>query len=450
MAASSVSTQAGSRRFNSKSPQRCATAGISWSNYDWWNYGGLTRDVTLIETPRTFIRDYSLALDPTRPERITGFVQLDGPELAQRIRVSVGDAGEARATTDSQGRATFELPAPSALWSPQQPRLLAVRAESETDSLEERIGFRTIRTRDQDILLNGRPLFLRGISLHEEAPGREGRATTPEDARALLGWAKELGANFVRLAHYPHNEHIVRAADEIGLLVWSEIPVYWTIDWANAATLGEARRTLAAMIERDRNRASVIFWSIGNETPPTEARLGFMRDLALLARRLDPTRLITAALELRFLSNESVTVDDPLGEFLDVLGCNEYLGWYYGSLDAIERTSWSTPYRKPLIISEFGADAKFGLRGSDRARFTEEHQAAFYEQQISMLRRIPFLRGVSPWILKDFRSPKRPLSGIQDYWNRKGLISEKGERKEAFGVLQRYYREIESTGRHDR
>ena len=240
--------------------------------------------------------------------------------------------------------------------------------------MQDRIGFRTIAVRGADLLLNGRPIFLRGIALHEEALVRGGRATTRADAEALLGLARELGCNFVRLAHYPHNDEMTRAADRLGLLVWSEIPVYWTIAWTNAATLANARQQLAEMIARDQNRASVILWSVANETPITDARTRFLRRLVDDAHAADPTRLVTAALEHHYAKNgdgdggagaATVIVDDPLGAALDVLGLNEYVGWYDGLPEKCDRLTWRTAYQKPLVVSELGADAKAGLHGDD-------------------------------------------------------------------------------------
>jgi beta-glucuronidase len=197
------------------------------------------------------------------------------------------------------------------------------------------------------------------------------------------------------------------------------------------------------MIVRDRNRASVVIWSIANETPGHDARHAFLRRLADEARRLDTTRLLSAALLVRWEGDRQIVLDDPLAERLDVIGCNEYIGWY--GPDPPEKAdvvTWTNPHGKPLIVSEFGADARYGLHGDAGTRWTEEYQERLYVHQIGMLKRIPFLRGVSPWILMDFRSPRRPLPGIQDLWNRKGLLSEKGERKKAFYVLQKYYREL--------
>jgi beta-glucuronidase len=251
-----------------------------------------------------------------------------------------------------------------------------------------------------------------------------------------------LGCNFVRLAHYPHNEHMLRVADEMGIMVWSEIPVYWTIEWDNAETFANARNQLGESITRDKNRAAVILWSVANETPAEEARNKFLKGLVDYARTLDPTRLLTAANERHYADATTQVVDDPLGEYLDVLGCNEYVGWYDGPPEKADRLVWKVAQNKPLVISEFGGDAVFGLHGDKGRRWTEEYQKDLYEHQLAMLRRIPALRGISPWILADFRSPRRPLPHVQDFYNRKGLISNRGERKQAFYVLQNFYREL--------
>ncbi len=424
-------------------------------NTDWWNYGGLTREVRLIETPPTFVRNARVQLDPRDAGRVTAVVALDGARGPQHITVEIPEAhARAAATTDAAGRAVLSFPAHLALWSPESPRLYDVVIRAGGDRVQDRVGFRTIAVRGADLMLNGRPIFLRGVALHEEALVRGGRATTRAEAETLLGLARELGCNFVRLAHYPHNDEMTRAADRLGLLVWSEIPVYWTIAWTDAGTLANARQQLAEMIARDQNRASVILWSVANETPITEARTRFLRRLVDDAHAADPTRLVTAALEHHYASGGSgggeegdgdgaaatVIVDDPLGAALDVIGVNEYVGWYDGLPDKCDRLTWRSAYAKPLVVSELGADAKAGLHGDDLTRFTEEYQASFYRHQLAMLQSIPTLRGMSPWILVDFRSPRRPLPGVQDGWNRKGLVANDGTKKQAFWIVRDAYR----------
>jgi beta-glucuronidase len=410
---------------------------------DWWNYGGLTREAKLVETPATFVHDYLVQLQKGSRHRVNGWVKLAGDKLNQRITVQIPEAGISKTfATDANGLAAIDFNADLKLWSPEDPKLYDVTIEAETDQVREQIGFRSIETRGTEILLNGRPVFLRGVCIHEEAPFRGGRAYSREDALTLLGWAKELGANFVRLAHYPHNEFMIREADRLGIMVWSEIPVYWTILWENPATLENARNQLSEMIARDKNRAAVVIWAVANETPLSDARLSFLRNLVSHARSLDSTRLLSAAMERHYIDATTQMIDDPLGEYLDVLGCNEYVGWYDGLPDKAERLEWKTKYDKPLIMSEFGGDALYGHRGDTLTRWTEEYQESLYQHQLNMLKKIPFLRGTAPWILTDFRSPRRPLPKIQDYWNRKGLISNRGEKKKAFYVMQRWYREM--------
>jgi beta-glucuronidase len=418
-------------------------------NTDWWNYGGITRPVTLVEVPETFVQDYFVQMEKGSTRQIKGWLQLNGPQLQQTVRIRIAEAGLSKTfRTDSKGRAEFSFSADLTLWSPENPKLYTVEITSETDQVVDRIGFRSIEARGTEILLNGKPVFLRGISLHEEAPLRPGRAWSDDDARTLLSWTKELGCNFVRLAHYPHNESMLRMADQMGLLVWGEVPVYWTIQWENPQTLHNAENQLNEMIARDHNRAALIIYSVANETPISDARNRFLRQLIQDARSADPTRLVSAALQANQLVDRNrmtIRINDPIASDLDVLGNNEYIGWYIGRPEDADSSDWNSEYDKPLIMSEFGGDALFGYHGEAHTRWTEEYQENLYEHQIVMLKRIPFLRGMTPWILKDFRSPRRTLPRFEDDFNRKGLVSDHGEKKKAFFVLQNFYLELQSV-----
>jgi beta-glucuronidase len=219
--------------------------------------------------------------------------------------------------------------------------------------------------------------------------------------------------------------------------------VYWTILWENPETFANASNQLAESIARDKNRASIVLWSVANETPVGEARTAFLRKLAAQVRSLDPTRLVTAALlhhnDGGAAEGTTDLLDDPLGADLDVLGCNEYIGWYDGLPDKADHIDYKTIYTKPLIMSEFGAGALYGLHGDPLTRWTEEYQENVYRHQVGMFNRIPFLRGTTPWVLMDFRSPRRTLPDIQDFFNRKGLVSVRGDKKKAFYVMQEFY-----------
>jgi beta-glucuronidase len=418
-------------------------------NTDWWNYGGITRPVTLVEVPETFVQDYLVQLEKGSTHQIKGWLQLNGPQLQQTVKIRIAETGLVQTVqTDSKGGGEFSFGADLTLWSPENPKLYNVEIAAESDQVIDRIGFRSIEARGTDIVLNGKPVFLRGISIHEEAPTRPGRAWSEDDARTLLSWARELGCNFVRLAHYPHNESMLRMADQMGLMVWAEVPVYWTIQWENPQTLHNAENQLNEMIARDQNRAALIIYSVANETPVSDARNRFLRQLIQDAHSADPTRLVSAALQAHeVMERDRITIhlDDPIASDLDVLGNNEYIGWYSRRPDEADSIDWVSPYGKPMIMSEFGGDAVFGYHGDSRKRWTEEYQENLYEHQLAMLKRIPFLRGMSPWVLKDFRSPRRVLPGFQDYFNRKGLFSDHGEKKKAFFVLQKFYRELQNA-----
>ncbi|MBB6145964.1 beta-glucuronidase [Silvibacterium bohemicum] len=405
---------------------------------DWYNYGGLTRSVSIVEVPETFIDDAWLHLTPAG--EIEGSVHVTGAAAGAKVAVHIPELSvDQSAVTDEAGLAKFAFhPSSLEAWSPEHPRLYKVEYTAGSDRLQDDVGFRTIEVKGDEILLNGKPVFLRGINIHAEAPVRGGRAWSEEDAKTLLSWAKELNCNFVRLAHYPHDEHMTRLADKMGLLVWSEIPVYWSIDWTNPHTLDVAKQQLHEMIQRDHDKASVILWSMSNETPVSADRTAFIRKLIAQAREEDSSRLITSALLTSFHGKTAV-LDDPLGADLDVLGYNEYIGWYMDKPDATPEYKWEDPMHKPVVISEFGGGAKAGLHGPVTQRFTEEYQAEIYKKQFEMFKDMPFLQGIIPWVVMDFRSPTRQLPDIQDGYNRKGLVSNKGVKKQAFSVLQDYY-----------
>lgn len=414
---------------------------VPTENFDWWNYGGITRDVVLAEMPSTYIRDYKLQLTKSDLKTITGYVQLAGPQLSQEVTVQILEANlQIKVNTDSNGRASFIFPIKNInYWTPENPQLYNVVVATASDTAKDRIGFRTIETSGKDILLNGKPVFLRGVCLHEENPLIPGRPRSKSDLKMLLSWAKELNCNFVRLAHYPHNEYMSQLADEMGLMLWEEVPVYWSIDWANPSTYDNAKQQMTELITRDKNRASVIVWSIGNETPHTEARESFMEALAGHTHLLDSTRLVSAALLGYTDSTKTFHLNDALANKLDILSFNEYIGWYFASPDEISQYSFNIDANKPVVITEFGGDALGGFHADAETRFSEEFQEKIYQEQLKIITKIDGLRGITPWILADFRSPKRLNPAYQDYWNRKGLFTETGKKKKAFFVLKDFY-----------
>lgn len=405
---------------------------------DWWNFGGLTRAVELVSVPKIFLRHAWVTMSPSGA--IIGGVEIDGADAPVELRIPACGID----TTVNPGE-RFEFAASPERWSPGAPVLHDVQWSCEDDQLIDEVGFRTVRTEGEKILVNDEVTFLRGISLHAEATHGGRRSHGADDASELYDHVERLGANFTRLAHYQHDEHMLREADRRGVLAWCEMPVYWSIAFDEPHVLENAIEQLDELILRDRSRASVIFWSIANETPNTPERTAFLSQLASRARQLDDTRLVSAALLTPPTAATDQHVDDPLGAAIDTVAVNQYLGWYYGERSDIATTTWSCPHGKPIIFTEFGAGAKAGRHGRPDEIWTEEFQAAVYEAQLVMINanrsdlgRGP-VAGISPWILKDFRAPVRVLPGIQDGYNRKGLLSEEGDEKLAFNVLREFY-----------
>jgi beta-glucuronidase len=417
-------------------------------SYDWFNYGGITRDVSLVIVPEHFIDDYDVHLkhDATFSDRtrtLTGYVHVQDAPAGSKVRVRIPDAGvDTITSTDAQGKADFSAEAKSlALWSPETPRLYRVEFTAGEDALTDSIGFRDVRVDGTKILLNGKPIFLQGANMHAEAPIRGGRSNSDQDVDNIFSMLHELNANFVRLCHYPHDERMERRADHDGMMIWSEIPLWQRISFDKEPVYAKAESMLHEMIRRDRNKASVIMWSVSNETPKNPERTAFLTRLANEARKTDPTRLITSALIGPKVDKAQVLQDDPLVAALDVVGQNEYIGWYEGQPEEADEKTWTFTANKPIIFSEFGAEAKFGNHGSSKDRWTEEQEANVYEHQFAMLRKIPAVRGLTPWVLMDFRSTTRNIPKLQDGYNRKGIYSEKMEKKKAFYVVQKAYKE---------
>jgi len=409
---------------------------------DWYNYGGLTRDVSLVDVPKAFVDDFDIHLKSKTMDGLAGYVHVvDAPE-GTPVTIRIPEAGlDVSAKTDAGGRADFEVAAKNlTLWSPENPKLYKVWIEAAQDSLTDDIGFRDIRVEGTDILLNGKPVFLRGVNAHAEAPYRTGRVDSDKDVAAIFGFLKDLNANFVRLCHYPQDPRMERTADRDGVMIWSEIPIWQHISYDKPSVYAKADAMLHEMIRRDRDKASVILWSVANETPDNSTRTEFLKNLVVEAHKFDATRPVTAALLQPNNPGEIKILTDPLAQALDVVGMNEYVGWYSYTPDQAENIKFQVP-QKPIIVSEFGAEAKAGNHGPKDQRWTEEFQLDFYRHNFVMLSKIPQIRGFAPWVLMDFRSPTRNIPLLQDGYNRKGLISEDGKKKQAFFFIQKIYKD---------
>ena len=464
---------------------------------DWWPWGGIVGDVYIVETPKQFIKNAYLQLNPENFSQAYFNLEMNDKFPGKEITLEIPELQYAnKFITNSSGTITENIKITPQLWSPSNPKLYEVIISSKNESINDEIGFRSIKTQGQKIYLNNSEIRFKGIAMHSEPIGIDGPAFSQEHFKELLSTAKELNINFVRAAHYPYTRHLAKVADRLGLMLWEEVPVYWNIDWDNSETLNIATNQITRLVQRDKNRASVVVWSVANETPLSSSRMKFLNALLSEIEAIDSTRLTTAALlsgsEEQFKAlvlvlalkgfnsqwvnpqekaifqfildqanipidselNFSISIDDPLGESVDLISYNEYFGWYYvtfftdqmmiseGTLrklmfEIMPSIKISSVFNKPIHISEFGAGAKYGNHSNKI--WSEEYQAKLYEHQLEMLSNNPQIKGISPWVFKDFRAMLRPLPGIQDFYNRKGLIDEHGNKKEAFVVLADFY-----------
>ena len=464
---------------------------------DWWPWGGIVGDVYVVETPKQFIQNAYLQLNPDDFSAVLFKLEMNQESSGHVIKLEIPELQfKAEYKTNSLGAISENIKINPQLWSPLSPKLYEVKISSEAETISDKIGFRSIQTKGQKIYLNNSEIQFKGIAMHSEPIGIPGPAFSKEHFQKLLLTAKDLNINFIRAAHYPYTRHLAKVADQFGLMLWEEVPVYWNIDWDNSNTLNIAKNQITRLVQRDQNRASVVVWSVANETPLSSSRMKFLKALLAEIEINDSSRLSTAALlsgsEEQFRSlvlvlalqgaksqwvspkekaifqlildqanipidselSFSLSIDDPLGESVDLISYNEYFGWYYvtfftdqmmiseGTLrklmfEVMPDIKISSSFDKPIHISEFGAGAKYG--NHTNKIWSEEYQAKLYKHQLEMLSNNPQIQGISPWVFKDFRAMLRPLPGIQDFYNRKGLIDESGNKKEAFKVLADFY-----------
>ena len=464
---------------------------------DWWPWGGIVGDVYVVETPNQFIQNAYLQLNPDDFSEVLFKLEMNKKSSGHMIKLEIPELqSKAEYITNSLGAISENIKINPQLWSPLSPKLYEVKISSEAETISDKIGFRSIQTKGQKIYLNNSEIQFKGIAMHSEPIGIPGPAFSKEHFQKLLLTAKDLNINFIRAAHYPYTRHLAKVADQLGLMLWEEVPVYWNIDWDNSNTLNIAKNQITRLVQRDQNRASVVVWSVANETPLSSSRMKFLKALLAEIEINDSSRLSTAALlsgsEEQFRSlvlvlalqgaksqwvspkekaifqlildqanipidselSFSLSIDDPLGESVDLISYNEYFGWYYvtfftdqmmiseGTLrklmfEVMPDIKISSSFDKPIHISEFGAGAKYG--NHTNKIWSEEYQAKLYKHQLEMLSNNPQIQGISPWVFKDFRAMLRPLPGIQDFYNRKGLIDESGNKKEAFKVLADFY-----------
>lgn len=443
----------------------------------WWNYGGLLREVYLRRIDRLDVGPVAVRTNLPRP---SGAATLDFEAkvhnvttVAQRARVTAR-LGRATLTLGPEqvvsagGTATFTgtlRVARPRLWWPGRPYLYRTRIAASAAPAGARLGTRAarrtpaggynlltgIRTVKVDgrgrLLVNGRVARLRGAAIHEDSRGIGG-ATDIAYRRRTLGLLRDLGGNVLR-AHYPLHPQLLELADRAGVLVWSEIPAYQIDEdrLGNVALRAVLHQTLATEIDDLRNHPSIFTWSIANELSPAVGanQAAYIRESAAIARQEDPTRPVGLA-----VAGTTTAGCQPSYAPLDIIGLNDYFGWYTGPDGAIADRELLGPFldsmrrcypRKALIMTEFGAEAN--RDGPVEERGTYAFQNDFITYHLSAYDARPWLSGAIYWTLQEFKI--RPDWDGGNPWatpplHQKGVVTYDGVRKPGFAVLAARYR----------
>ncbi|MBD3193616.1 MAG: hypothetical protein GF317_01070 [Candidatus Lokiarchaeota archaeon] len=404
-------------------------------SFDWFNYGGIYRDVDIISLTKNRIKNVIIKTNlVSRNKSIISisYEILGRLALEWEIRdVNNGNLYYRGEISESTGKSSFSLTTKNLkFWSPSNPKLYKLMIYSRTKNeknllFDSNFGIREIEILGNYIYLNKKLIRLKGASLHEELVPF-GRTIPYEEREKDITAMKALGFNALRTAHYSHDEDLLDIADRLGILILEEIPVYWMCDYKSNDVFKVAAKMLRNLIKRDINHPSVIWWSVGNEIPIERPEVSkFMKRLMKWVRMHDNTRIVTYV-SMKLFS-------DLTRRHADVACINYYFGWYVGSprLISLMLDVMRTPaFNKPWIYTEFGAGAKVGTRKKweDQTKYSEERQLHVLDYSIRTFNAKDYLAGWFIWIYRDFRSLTRQ-NEYQTGFNRKGIVSEKNEPK---------------------
>jgi beta-galactosidase len=451
---------------------------------DFFIFGGITRDVWLKILSATFIDQIQISTPKVTEKLAETSVLLTlvhKKEKNQTFELEVGIKNpEGKIVTRKSvpadlkpGKNTVSINLPTvkkpALWSPENPNLYEMTARLKSnrivDEVSERFGYRWFEFKEQGpFYLNGKRLLLRGTHRHEDHAGF-GNALPDSLHRNDMKMIKEMGANFVRLAHYPQDPEIYRACDELGLLVWDELP------WCRGGMGKEVwesntKRLLKEQILQNYNHPSIILWSLGNELywlpdfpggDNIDSLKAFVTELNDLAHQLDPGRLTTMR---KFYDGAEIT---------DVFSPSIWAGWYSGVYKTYEKALTSSRMKyKRFIHAEYGGSSHVGrytenpITGeglvkedewaeqpnminiekiSEAGDWSENYIVDLFDWHLMISEQLDWFTGNAQWAFKDFATPLRPENPIP-YMNQKGLVDRAGNPKDAYYVFKSYWTKV--------
>lgn len=424
------------------------------TRFDFFPYGGLTRSVNLVTTPKEYISDIKIN------SNLDGEVEVEVESVGgSSFNIQIFDKtnDEVVSKIINGNNCTLLVDNPN-LWSPANPYLYTVKVsllnnEFTVDLYEETFGFRSIEVSEGEVLLNNEPLFLSGFGKHEDFPIVGRGRFRPAYVRdyELMRW---IGANSYRTSHYPYDEEMMRLGDELGFLIINEVPAVSLGFWSNnfedlEPLLTNHKIAIRKLIERDKNHPSVISWSITNEPNlwgeefyQNEASKKYFKEVYDYTKALDASRPIMS------ISMAAYKENDVVLESCDIIGLNRYYGWYTKPVDleqagtdlANELDKTFAKYRKPIMLTEFGADTVEGLHATTAQMFTEEFQTAFTLKYLEVMTARDFVFGSHVWNFADFMTPQHFRRVIL---NKKGVFTRDRNPKGVAFRLREYWNNLE-------
>ncbi len=429
---------------------------------DWFNYGGIARDVYVNELNGISIllnhieNELSDDLKSAKVNAVLELYNANNTPATSNVSVTVGDTVIYNEAVSLDGYEKKTIVTPNIvldnieLWSTKSPRLYTVVAKTETDDLIDKIGFRKIEVKEGNILLNGKFIELLGVNRHEEHPDW-GFAFPSKLMKKDIDLILDMGCNTVRGSHYPNSRIFVDMLDEKGILLWSEIPM-WGCGFSEESLKNEELMERGfnmhkEMVKYYYNHPSIIIWGMHNEIPTySKNSYPVSEKWSKYLRENGGNRLITHA-------SCHPMRDGDMG-FDDIICINIYHGWYrYGGYDGnlkdwdkmIEQfdarrkeNGWED---KPVVMSEFGAGALAGFHSHfDTVKWSEEYQRDLIEYTLELFHKTPYMRGTYIWQFANIRtSPSTDLNRVR-YFNNKGIVDEYRNPKAAYFKIRELYK----------
>lgn len=414
--------------------------------YDFFPYSGIHRSVYLYTTADERIEDVT----------IKTYIDENKARIEYEVEVSKGAEGtiyvqvenqEDRIEIHSETCSAFgslEINNPR-LWDIGQPNLYQMKIQMEMnggliDEYIQDFGIRTIEVKGNQLLLNGKSIFLRGFGKHEDFQVL-GKGFHPGLVVKDFDLLKWIGANSFRTSHYPYDENILDYADRHGMLLIDETPLVGLNQrMYTPEILEKAKELIYDLIKRDKNHPSVIMWSMANEpNAETQEAVDFFCELQKYTRACDETRPITYVAYKQAKDNKAL-------QYCDVVCFNKYYGWYITpgqleeateELDACLDCFYET-YHKPIIVTEFGADAVAGMHFEPARMFSEEYQSEILERQCKLIESKEYTVGTHVWAFADFMVGQATTRVL---FNRKGVFTRDRQPKMAAHTLRRIWKE---------